>query len=105
MIRHLPVDSLSIGLRHEARSESPEGPKATHLRRTKVVAALAVAAFVGAGSYTATYRSLVILSTPSALAPTPAPGSSHRPERDTGGTALPIRRLTAGVLRPATGAG
>ena len=79
MIRHLPVDSLSIGLRHEARSESPEGPRATHLRRTKVVAALAVAALVGAGSYTATYRSLVILSTPSALAPTPAPGSTVNP--------------------------
>jgi hypothetical protein len=79
VIRHLPVDSLSIGLRHEARSESPEGPKAVHLRRTKVVAALAVAALVGAGSYAATYRSLVILSTPSALAPAPAPGSTINP--------------------------
>ena len=79
MIRHLPVDSLSIGLHREARSESPEGPKAAHLRRTKIVAALAVAAMVGAGSYAATYRSLVILSTPSALAPTPAPGSTVNP--------------------------
>jgi hypothetical protein len=79
VIRHLSVDFLSIGLRHEARGESPEGSNATHLRRTKVVAALAVAALIGAGSYTATYRALVILSTPSALAPTPAQGRTTTP--------------------------
>jgi hypothetical protein len=37
------------------------------------VAALAVAALVGAGSYTATYHALVIIYRPSALAPAPAP--------------------------------
>jgi hypothetical protein len=43
------------------------------------VAAFAVAALVGAGSYTATYRALVIISTPSALAPAPAPGTTTVP--------------------------
>lgn len=70
------MDLLSIGLRHDARSEPPEGQNTKHLRRTKLAAALAVAALVGAGSYAATYRALVILSTPSALAPTPAPGTT-----------------------------
>jgi hypothetical protein len=37
------------------------------------VAALAVAALVGAGSYTVTYHALVIIYRPSALAPAPAP--------------------------------
>ena len=37
------------------------------------MAALAVAALVGAGTYTATYRALVIIYSPSALAPAPVP--------------------------------
>jgi hypothetical protein len=37
------------------------------------VAAVAVAALVGAGSYTATYHALVIIYRPSALALAPAP--------------------------------
>jgi hypothetical protein len=37
------------------------------------VAAVAIAALVGAGSYTATYHALVIIYRPSALAPAPAP--------------------------------
>jgi hypothetical protein len=37
------------------------------------VAALAIAALVGAGSYIATYHALVIVYRPSALAPAPAP--------------------------------
>jgi hypothetical protein len=79
VFRHLSVDFLSIGLRHDARDEPSDGPNAKRLHRTKLVAALAVAAVVGAGSYTATYRALVILSTPSALAPTPATGPSTVP--------------------------
>jgi hypothetical protein len=57
------------------------------MRRTKLVAALAVAALVGAGSYTATYRALVILTAPSALAPTPASG----PTSVSSATPLPPR--------------
>jgi hypothetical protein len=75
------VDFLSIDVGHDARSESasPAGRTTTHLGRTKLVAALAVAALVGAGTYTATYRALVIISTPSALAPTHAPGPASVP--------------------------
>jgi hypothetical protein len=74
--RHLSVDPLAIGLRHDARTDPPEGRSTRRLRRTKLVAAFAVAALVGAGSYTATYRALVIISKPTALAPTPAPGTT-----------------------------
>ena len=79
MFRHSSVDSLFIGLYDDPRSEPPQSPLPTHLRRTKLVAAAAVAVVAGAGSYMATYRALVILSTPSALAPTPAPGSTAVP--------------------------
>lgn len=79
MFRHLPVDLIAVGLRHDARNEAPEGRNVKRLRRTKLVAAFAFAALVGAGSYTATYRALVIISTPSALAPTPGPGTTAAP--------------------------
>jgi hypothetical protein len=39
------------------------------------VAAVAVAALVGAGSYMVTYHALVVIYRPSALAPAPAPHS------------------------------
>jgi hypothetical protein len=83
------VDFLPIGVVPGARSqsESPGGGTRKHLGRTKLVAALAVAALVGAGTYTATYRALVILSTPSALAPIHAPG----PTTDPTATALALR--------------
>jgi hypothetical protein len=74
--RHLSVDPVAIGLRQDARTDPPEGRNTKHLRRAKLVAAFAVAALVGAGSYTATYRALVIISKPTALAPTPAPGTT-----------------------------
>jgi hypothetical protein len=73
VFRHLPVDLVAVGLRREHQKERPEGRNVKHLRRTKLLAAFAVAALVGAGSYTATYRALVIISRPSALAPTSAP--------------------------------
>ena len=79
MSRHLLVDFVAFGLHHDARSEPSEIRPATPLRRAKLVAALAVAALVGAGSYTATYRALVIMSTPSALAPVHAPGPTSVP--------------------------
>ncbi len=37
---------------------------------------MAIAALVGAGTYVATYRALVIISTPTALAPTHAPDAT-----------------------------
>lgn len=76
MFRHLSVDFVAIGLRHDAPSEPSQGRNSKQLRRAKIVAALAIAALVGAGTYVATYRALVIISTPSALAPTHAPGAT-----------------------------
>jgi hypothetical protein len=73
------VDFVALDLRHDVRNEPSKSRPTTPFRRTKVVAALAVAALVGAGSYTATYRALVIISTPSALAPIHAPGPTAVP--------------------------
>jgi hypothetical protein len=70
------VDFLAIGLRHDAPSEPPESRNRNHLRGAKFVAALAIAALVGVGTYVATYRALVVISTPTALAPTHAPGAT-----------------------------
>ena len=79
VFRHLPVDFVALGIHHDAPSEPSESRARTPFRRAKLVAALAVAALVGAGSYTATYRALVIISTPSALAPIHAPGPTTAP--------------------------
>jgi hypothetical protein len=76
VFRHVSVDFVSVGLRNDARTAQPEGRDTNRLRGAKLVAALALAALVGAGSYTATYRALIIISTPSALAPTHAPADS-----------------------------
>jgi hypothetical protein len=63
------VDTIAVG---EARSASshPGHRTSKHLRRTKLVAAFAVTALVGMGSYAATYHALVLIS-----APPTAPGS------------------------------
>jgi hypothetical protein len=71
---------LSDDARTAATRTQPQTPK--RLRRTKLLTAFAVTAVVGLGSYAATYRALVIVSTPSAptgsIAPAPA-GSSTVP--------------------------
>jgi len=50
----------------EARSavSHPGRPTSKHLRRSKLVAAFAVTALVGIGSYAATYHALVLISVP-----------------------------------------
>jgi hypothetical protein len=74
VFRHLSVDFVALGLRDDARGEPCESRPTTPFRWAKLVAAFAVAALVGAGSYTATYRALVMVSRPAALAPIHAPG-------------------------------
>jgi hypothetical protein len=73
------VDFVALDLRDEARRAPPGDRHPTHFRRAKVLAALVVAALVGAGSYTATYRALVIISVPSAVAPIHASGLTAVP--------------------------
>jgi hypothetical protein len=73
------VDFVALDFGGHARSEPSASRPTTPFRRAKLVAAFAVAALIGAGSYTATYRSLVILSTPSAVAPIHAPGATTLP--------------------------
>src|ERR1700735_2287188 len=67
--RNSLVDTFAMG---EARSAASRPGRVTskQLRRTKLVAAFAVTALVGIGSYAATYHALVLISVP----PT-APGS------------------------------
>ena len=73
----------------EARSAaSPGRVTSKHLRRTKLVAAFAVTALVGIGSYAATYHALVLISVP----PT-APGSVV--SVTSGGTHTPTDPSTA----------
>ena len=72
----IPMDSLALGLPGEVHSEASQGPSTKRLRRAKLVAAFAVTALVGMGSYTATYRALEVDSTPSASAPSPSPATT-----------------------------
>jgi hypothetical protein len=61
--RNCLVDTIAVG---EARSAAshPGRPTSKYLRRTKLVAAFAVTALVGIGSYAATYHALVLISVP-----------------------------------------
>jgi hypothetical protein len=61
--RNCLVDTIAMGEGRSAASH-PGRPASKHLRRTKLVAAFAVTALVGVGSYTATYRALVLISVP-----------------------------------------
>jgi hypothetical protein len=72
------MDILALGLPDEARRDVPQGQSTSRLRRTRLVAAFAVTALVGVGSYTATYRALEIVSTPSSPAgfTTPIPSAA-----------------------------
>jgi hypothetical protein len=79
VFRHLSVDFVALGLPDDARGEPCESRPTTPFRWAKLVAAFAVAALVGAGSYAATYRALVMVSKPSALAPIHAPGPTTVP--------------------------
>jgi hypothetical protein len=62
-----------VGISDEARKAAsrPRSPASRRLRRSKLVAAFAVTALVGIGSYAATYHALEIID----ARPT-APGSS-----------------------------
>jgi len=62
-----------MGLRADARMHAPQGYSTRRLRRSKLVAALAVTALVGVGSYATTYRALEIVSTPSSPAGSTVP--------------------------------
>jgi hypothetical protein len=85
--RNSLVDTFAMG---EARSAASRPGRVTskHLRRTKLVAAFAVTALVGIGSYAATYHALVLISVP----PT-APGSVV--SVTSGGTHAPTDPSTA----------
>ena len=67
--RNCLVDTIAVGDVRSAVSHSGR-PTSKHLRRTKLLGALAVTALVGIGSYAATYHALVLISVP-----TTAPGS------------------------------
>jgi hypothetical protein len=72
------MDILAMGLAEEARRDAPQGQSTKRLRRTKLLAAFALTALVGVGSYTATYRALEIISIPSSPASsvTPIPSAA-----------------------------
>jgi len=66
------VGTVAMGISDDARTAAPRPRRRSskHLRRTKLVAAFAVTALAGVGSFAATYRALVLVSVPS-----PATGS------------------------------
>jgi hypothetical protein len=66
------VDTFAVGISDEARTGAsrPRSAASKRLRRSKLVAAFAVTALVGIGSYAATYHALEIIN----ARPT-APGS------------------------------
>jgi hypothetical protein len=61
--RNCLVDTIAVGKARSATSH-PGRSTSKRLRRTKLVGSFAVAALVGIGSYTATYRALVLISVP-----------------------------------------
>jgi hypothetical protein len=69
-----------MGLSDDARAAAtrpqhqPQTSTPKRLRRAKLFSAFAITAVVGIGSYAATYRALVIYSTPSAPTGSIAPG-------------------------------
>jgi hypothetical protein len=73
------MDILALGLPGEVHGEAPQGQSTKRLRRTKLVAAFAVTALVGMGSYTATYRALEVISTPSSTVPSPSTATTTIP--------------------------
>ncbi len=81
-----------MGIPDDARTAAPcpRFPASTRLRRSKLVAAFALTALVGVGSYAATYRALVVVSTPAIGTGSIAPASS-----DTGSTVPPAPPATA----------
>jgi hypothetical protein len=69
---------MAVGIPDDARTgeTAPVARTSRHFRRTKLVAAFAVTALVGVGSYAATYRALVVVSTPpGAVTVAPAGGT------------------------------
>jgi hypothetical protein len=76
MTRQLPVDIPAMGFLGEAPAVAarPRRRTSKHLRRTKLIAAFAMTALVGVGSYAVTYRALVLVSVP---AQSPPPSGNH----------------------------
>jgi hypothetical protein len=79
------VGTVAAGLSDEARSAAslPGRPTAKHLRRTKVIGAIAVAALVGIGTYAATYHALYLMSAPPAAQGSVTPITSGGPHTAT----------------------
>ena len=71
---------IAVGIPGEARTAAtrPGQPASKQHRRSKLVAAFAITALVGAGSYAGTYRALTIVSTP-ATGHTVAPAAPAAP--------------------------
>ncbi len=86
-----------MGFPDDARTAAPGRrlPTSKRLRRSKLVAAFALTALVGTGSYAATYRALVVVSTPATGTGsiTPAPSG-------TGGTVPPSPPSAAALNAP-----
>lgn len=81
-----------MGIPDDARTAAPRSGRAAskRIRRAKIVAAFAVTALVGIGSYAGTYRALVAISTPASGTTSIEPASS-----DTGATVPPETPPTA----------
>jgi hypothetical protein len=81
------VGITAAGITEDPRvgAARPRLRSSKHLRRTKLIAAFAIAALVGIGSYTATYRALALVSDPAVAMGSVAPvspggnGSVHPP--------------------------
>jgi hypothetical protein len=72
------VDTIAVGISDEARTAAsrPKPVASRRLRRSKLVAAFAVTALVGIGSYAATYHALEIVNAPPTAAGSVAPVTS-----------------------------
>jgi hypothetical protein len=91
------VDTIAVGISDEARTaaSSPRNAASRRLRRSKLVAALAVTALVGIGSYAATYRALEIVdarpTAPGSVGPvTSGAGHATSPSKATETSVLPL---------------
>ena len=101
----LPCGHPCLG-RRSARARPTSSRTSTHLRRAKLVAAFAVTALVGLGSYAATYRALVIVSEPPAAPGSIVPvssGAAHTATVPDGDAHPPLAPMSAGgAVRPVT---
>jgi hypothetical protein len=91
------VDTFAVGISEKARTiaSRPRRPASKRLRRSKLVAAFAVTALVGIGTYAATYHALEIMNAQPAV-----PGSAGSVTSGTGHVAGPPSQARATSVHP-----